>query len=82
MKNKSELQAVFSQIQEIAEDTTVPRNVKSKMDMIKKMLETPGDLSIQVSKALNEIEDISNDTNMQAYTRTQIWNLISLLEKV
>jgi len=40
------------------------------------------DLSIRINKALNELDEIADDTNIQSYTRTQIWNIVSLLEKI
>ncbi|MBU0461926.1 MAG: UPF0147 family protein, partial [Nanoarchaeota archaeon] len=38
------------------------------------------ELSIRINKALSELDEISDDTNLQAYTRTQIWNIASMLE--
>ena len=40
------------------------------------------ELSIKVNKAMNELDDIASDINLQAYTRTQIWNIVSSLEKI
>lgn len=76
------LDAIFSALQELNEDNTVPRNVKSKVEQVLKILNENTEVSIRVNKALNELEEIANDTNMQTYTRTQLWNVISLLEKV
>ena len=33
-------------------------------------------------QARASVDEIVNDNNMQQYTRTQIWNLVSLLEKI
>ncbi|MCK5468863.1 MAG: UPF0147 family protein, partial [Cyclobacteriaceae bacterium] len=30
--------------------------------------------------AISILDEVSNDTNIQPFTRTQIWNLVSLLE--
>ena len=81
-KAKVDLGTISSALKELSEDSTVPRNVKSKIEQVQKILSEDTDVSIRVHKALNELEEISNDTNMQPYTRTQIWNVISLLEKV
>ena len=35
-----------------------------------------------IDKVLNELEEISNDTNISPHLRTQMWNLISSLEGV
>jgi uncharacterized protein (UPF0147 family) len=80
-KTSVDLSEIFNALGELGEDATVPRNVKSKIEEVQKILKNDTDVSIRVNKALNELEEISNDTNIQPYTRTQIWNVISLLEK-
>jgi uncharacterized protein (UPF0147 family) len=69
-------------LEELKDDTTVPRNVKIKVDKTIGFLKETTDLSIRINKALSEMEDISDDANLQAFTRTQVWNIVSLLEKV
>ena len=73
--------AITDYLKELIDDNTVPRNIKTKIASIIEILENKGEEdSIKVNKALDELEEISNDTNMQPFTRTQIWNVISLLE--
>ena len=40
------------------------------------------EISIKISKALNDLDEIADDVNLQPYTRTQIWNVVSILEKI
>jgi uncharacterized protein (UPF0147 family) len=80
-KEKSNLDEVFMALDELNDDTTVPRNVRQKLGEVRIILEAD-DHSLGVSKALNELEFISGDTNMEAYTRTQVLRVISLLENV
>ena len=79
---EEELKQVILALEEMLEDSTVPRNVKKKISEAKEMLEEDTETSIKVNKALHELDDISNDVNLQSYTRAQIWNVVSLLEKV
>jgi uncharacterized protein (UPF0147 family) len=73
---------VITALTELEDDNTVPKNVKSKIEEIRRELEKKGgDETLKINKALNQIENISEDSNIQAYTRTQIWNIVSLLEK-
>lgn len=65
---------------EFQEDSTVPKNVKAKIQKVAKILEGTDDISIKVDRALLELDDIQNDTNIQSYVRTQIWNIVSMLE--
>ena len=79
MGDKEDVIALLTDLQE---DSTVPRNVKTKVENTLNALKEDGEISIVVSKALNELEEIADDPNMQMYTRTQIWNVISILEKM
>ena len=81
MVNK-EIEGVITTLSEIKEDATVPKNVKAKMQEIIGTLEEDTILSIKVNKALNNMEEIAADVNLQPYTRTQIWNVISILKKL
>ena len=38
--------------------------------------------AVRAAQAINILDDISQDSNMPAYTRTRIWNIVSLLEVV
>jgi uncharacterized protein (UPF0147 family) len=76
---KINLEEVFSALDELQEDSTVPRNVKQKLEGARKILQEDAQ-SLGISKALNELEFVSADTNMEAYTRTQVLRVISLLE--
>lgn len=75
-----ELNQIIEAIKELLEDNTVPRNVKRKLETSKNILESNDELSIKVNKVLNELDELSEDTNVQSYTRTQIWNIVSMLE--
>ena len=75
------LDAVLSSIEEIRVDPTVPRNIKSKMEEVGKILKE-NELSLGTSKALGELEFVSNDVNMESFTRMQILSVISQLENL
>ena len=78
----SEVDIVVSSLGEIHEDATVPRNVRTKIEFIITALKENTELQIKINKALNELDEIANDVNLQSYTRTQIWNAMSALEKL
>ncbi|MBI4452076.1 UPF0147 family protein [Candidatus Woesearchaeota archaeon] len=78
----SELDVVVSSLSELQEDATVPRNVRSQIQGILATLRAETETSIKINKALNELDEISSDVNLQSYTRTQIWNIMSSLEKL
>ncbi|MEK6917051.1 MAG: UPF0147 family protein [Nanoarchaeota archaeon] len=78
----SDLQETIEILQELLEDHTVPKNVRLKIQEIINSLNEKADLSIKVNKALSLLDEISDDNNLQAYTRTQIWNIASMLESL
>ncbi len=81
MAVEKQIKQVIETLTELREDASIPKNVKLKIEGIIVSLKGGTDLSIKVDKALNALDEIANDTNMQSYTRTQIWNIVSLLEK-
>ena len=63
-------------------DTSVPKNVKMKITDMMSELKSNSDVPVVVNKLLNELEEISNDINLQPFVRTQIWNITSMLETI
>jgi uncharacterized protein (UPF0147 family) len=53
-----------------------------RIEKVIEVLNNNLEISIKVSKALNELEELADDVNLQSYTRSQIWTIISVLEKV
>lgn len=77
-----QLTTVIAALHELECDNQVPKNVKAKIVSTIQTLEQDGEMSIKVSRALQELEQLSEDSNMQGYTRTQIFNIVSLLEVI
>jgi uncharacterized protein (UPF0147 family) len=75
-----QLTIVIAALRELEGDAQVPKNVKNTIANTIKTLEQDAEMSIKVSRALQELEQLAEDNNMQAYTRTQIFNIVSLLE--
>lgn len=78
-----------AQIHEITEafnsllsESGVPKNIKARVSAIINDLGCCTDMSMTVNKILNELEDLSNDVNIQPFVRTQLWNIASLLETI
>jgi len=54
--------------------------VKTKIESTIFALQEEATVSLRASKALHELEDLAEDNNMQPHIRTQIFNVVSLLE--
>jgi len=77
-----EVDNVIGAFNELQNDPTVPKNVKMKIQEITDNLKEEASLSIKIHKALNDLDEIASDVNLQPYTRAQIWNIVSILEKI
>ncbi|MAH42409.1 hypothetical protein CL614_01640 [archaeon] len=76
-----EFQEVLALLEEIEVDRTVPRNVRSAAVEVKKDLKNDKlDKDIRVNNAISILDEVSGDPNIPIYTRTQIWNIVSVLE--
>lgn len=73
---------IVTALNEMKDDSTVPKNIKGKIDIMINMLKEDSEESIKVSRVMHEIEEITEDANIEPYTRTQIFNVVSLLEMV
>lgn len=76
------LKDIIESLNEMMSDSTVPRNVKSKLQLTLNALNEDIEISLRVNKALNELDELTDDINVEAYTRTQLWNLVSMLEMI
>ena len=76
------IESVEPVLNELKEDAAVPKNVKLKIEKVIGILKKNSEVTIKVSKALNELEEVADDVNLESYTRAQVWNVISALEKV
>jgi len=70
----------ISALKELQSDSTLPKNITSKIDNTIRFLESDGEVPIIVSKAISEIEDLTENNNMESFTRTQLFNVVSILE--
>jgi len=78
----SQILGVIEFMKEISEDATLPKNVKQKIDFIIEILNNGEDIGMKISKAIHELEYIVDDKNLEAYSRTQLYNVISQLETI
>ncbi len=74
---------LIQELMEINADNGIPKNVRLKIsEAILALQQEDKEDSIKANKALQELDDISDDPNMPSYTRTQIWNIVSQLESI
>jgi uncharacterized protein (UPF0147 family) len=77
-----DLKEVSEMLGRIIEDRTVPRNIRNAAESAIDALNSDGARELKISTAVQTLDDIINDPNMPMYTRTQIWNIVSMLEQL
>jgi len=73
---------VLAFLNDLSQDTGLSRAVRQVVEEIRQMLSNCKDdeFELKIDAALQKLEDLSLDPNLPLYTRTQIWNLTSVLE--
>jgi len=74
---------VINLIQQIANDRTVPRNIRSKCEeSIEVLKDEKEDAAVRINTVISSMDEVSNDPNIPTYTRTQVWNIVSIMESM
>ena len=76
------MEQVMALLDKIINDRTVPKNIRKAAEDSKNTLNSGDPPEVKISTAINILDEIINDPNMPMYTRTQIWNVVSLLEGI
>lgn len=67
----------------INEDTTTPRNIRrAAKEALDSLMISGLTEAVRAAQAISILDEISQDTNMPPYTRTRIWNVVSLIEVI
>ena len=82
MSKNEVLGEIIILMKELEQDDCVPSNTKTKIVNIINTLNQDIDVSVKASKVINEMEEVFQNNNLESYTRTQLWNIVSLLEKL
>ncbi|MBI2075945.1 MAG: UPF0147 family protein [Candidatus Aenigmarchaeota archaeon] len=70
-------------LDEINTDRTVPKNIRTVIQQVKADLNNEKqDAAVSINSAVSLLDEVSNDPNIPIYTRTQIWNIVSMLEVI
>ncbi len=72
---------IFALLDVILNDRTVPKNIRKAAEDSKATLSSDAQQEVKISTAISILDEIINDPNMPTYTRTQIWNVVSMLEQ-
>ncbi len=83
MNEEKKLEQIAKILDQLIEDTSVPRNIRKSAEEAKlTLLDKNKDIGVRISSAIYILEEISNDRNLPLHARTLVWNIASELETV
>ncbi len=69
-------------LKRLREDNATPKNVKEKASEMLECLSKDAEDNIKRDKLVQKLDEISNDINLKTITRTQIWQITSMVESL
>lgn len=83
MSNKEELKQISEILDQINEDTSIPRNIRRGANECKELLlESKDEIDVRIASSIFKLESLADDPNIPLHGRTLIWNIISRLESI
>ncbi|MBC7108311.1 MAG: UPF0147 family protein [Methanomassiliicoccales archaeon] len=83
MDQNAKLKQIIEILDQLAEDTSVPRNIRRGATEAKeRLLQQNEALDVRAASAIFILDELANDPNIPLHGRTLIWNIISQLETV
>jgi len=75
---------IIETLEQIENDASVPKNVRVKVKSAMQALNEKSTMGIavKINKSLQELDELHDNANIPAYTRTMIWNVVSSLESI
>ena len=80
---QNSVEGIIEVLSQIEKDFTVPKNVRLRIKNATIALEDNAlSIGVRVDKSLQELDEVSDFPNVPSYTRSQIWNVVSMLESI
>lgn len=78
----SDISEVLELLDQMYEDYSIPKNVRTILVKVRNNLKGEGDIKIRIDAAMQDIEELGLDPNLSSYAREQIWKLTSMLSSL
>lgn len=79
---KQKMGQILEVLDQLAEDTSVPRNIRRGATEAKAKLEMNAPLDVRAAGAIGKLDDLANDPNIPMHGRTIIYRIITELENL
>lgn len=78
---EEDMLALVETLSQIEQDDSIPKNIRLKLqNAMSALRDAEKNNKIKANRALQELDEVSDDPNIPAYVRPQIWNVVSMLE--
>ena len=82
-KMEEQINQIVAILDELAEDTSVPRNIRrGAVESKELLLNDDQALDLRTASATMILDDLANDPNIPLHGRTLIWNIINMLAQL
>lgn len=76
-----QIEEIMAMIDDLARDRRVPRNIRTALSKVLDDMQNPNEqMTVKLNSAISVLDEVSNDPNIPPHTRTQVWNIVSMLE--
>jgi uncharacterized protein (UPF0147 family) len=83
MGTDEKLHQILEVLDQLASDTSVPRNIRrGAVESKDLLLNNEEAMDVRAASAIFILDELANDPNIPLHGRTLIWNIISQLETV
>jgi len=82
IKMDDEMLEVVEVISEIIKDDTTNKHIKESLSKVIGILKEQENISVKIHNALQKLEDITENKSMESFTRSAIFNVVSMLESI
>lgn len=81
--NKDPFESALEELKDLANDSFLQKNLKLQIMSCINILENEAeDISIRINKISDILDEICDDTNIESFSRTRLYNVAQLLEQV
>ena len=80
--SEDKIRQITSLMEVVMNDTSIPKNVRKAVSDARAKLLGEDELIVKTSGAVYALDEVSNDINMPAHARAQIWTILSALESI
>ncbi len=78
-----DIQELAEMVKELSEDRKIPRNVRATIaSAYESLTDEKQNIKTRLSTAISLLDEASSDQNIPSFMRTEVWNLVTMLESV